>query len=99
MGDRLRAAKPPQHFTKPLKPTQPPTLSGREMSRLTGQSAAMLCGWGVSLKAGMAHSMWINVWVKLCDPSLTRANLSAFEISIAHIIKHYANILFTYLVS
>ena len=33
--------------------TQPPTLyAGRQMS--TGQSAVMLCGWGV--KAGMVHS-------------------------------------------
>jgi len=31
------------------RPTQPPTLSGMEKS--TGQSAVMLCGWGV--KAGM----------------------------------------------
>jgi len=28
MGDRLRAGKPPQYFTKPSRPTQPPTLSG-----------------------------------------------------------------------
>jgi len=34
---------------------------GREMS--TSQSAMMPCGWGV--KASMAHSMWINVWVAL----------------------------------
>ena len=34
------------------RPTQPPTLSGREMN--TSQSAVMLCGWGV--KAGMVHS-------------------------------------------
>jgi len=27
--------------------------------------------------------------VKLCDPSLTRANLSALEISIAHTVTRY----------
>jgi len=48
MGDRLRAGKPPQYFTEPPRPTQPATLSGREM--ITGQSAVMLCGWEV--KAG-----------------------------------------------
>jgi len=35
------------------RPTQPPTLSGREMR--TSQSAMMLCGWGV--KAGITHSI------------------------------------------
>jgi len=48
MGDRLRAGKPPQYFTEPPRSTQPPTLSGREMS--TGQSVAMLCGWGVKAR-------------------------------------------------
>jgi len=33
--------------------------------------------------------------VKLCDPSLTRANLSASEVSIAYIIKHYTYVLCT----
>jgi len=28
MGDRLLTGKPPRHFNKPLRPTQPPTLSG-----------------------------------------------------------------------
>ena len=32
--------------------------------------------------------------VKLCDPSLTHANLSTLGMSIAHIIKHYADVLF-----
>jgi len=61
----------------------------------TSQSAVMLCGWGV--KAG-----WLISYVdkrvqqvKLCDPSLTRANLSALEMSITHIIKRYTNVLFT----
>ena len=41
--------------------------------------------------------MWINVWgqVKLCDPSLTRANLSTLEIRIARIIKRSTNVMFT----
>jgi len=30
MGDCLLAGKPPQYFTKPPRPTQPPTPSGRE---------------------------------------------------------------------
>ena len=34
--------------------------------------------------------------VKLCDSSLTHANLSASETSIAHVTKCYANVLFTY---
>jgi len=37
--------------------------------------------------------------VKLCDPSLTRANLSALELSIAHIIKPCTNVLSTYLLT
>ena len=50
----------------------------------------------------MAHSvMWINVWAvdKLSDPSLKRANLSALEVSVAHVIKRYTNVLFTYLLT
>jgi len=46
--------------------------AGEKMS--TGQSAVMLCGWGV--KAGIVHSTCgcTGGWqVKLCDPSLTRA--------------------------
>jgi len=65
----------------------------------TGHSAAMLCGWGV--KAGMRGSfqMWINVWVagKLCDVSLTHANLSTLHMSIEYITKRYTNVLFTLL--
>jgi len=50
--------------------------AGQEMS--TGQSAVMLCGWGV--KAGMVYPIRVKTrgWqVKLCDLSLTCANLSA----------------------
>jgi len=51
MGDRLRAGKLSQYayFTEPPKPTQPPTLGGTG-NEYRGQSAVMLCGWGV--KAG-----------------------------------------------
>ena len=59
-----------------ISPSHPSQLSllpssRREMS--TGQSAVMLCGWG--LKAGNgSFRMWWSGWqVKLCDPSLTRA--------------------------
>jgi len=44
-------------------------------------------------QVGSFH-MWTSVWiwqVKLCDPSLTRANLSALEMSIAHVIKRYTS--------
>jgi len=60
MGDRLREGELPQYFTEPPRPTQPPTISvaGNES---TSQNAVMLYGWVV--KTGMAHSMWINVWV------------------------------------
>ena len=51
MGDRLWTDKPIRYFTKPPRPTQPPTLRGTEMS--TGQSVVMLCGWRVAeVKAG-----------------------------------------------
>jgi len=42
-GSPSSADKPPQYFAKPPRPTQPPTLSGREMS--TSQSAVVLCSW------------------------------------------------------
>jgi len=64
----------------------------------TGQSAVMLCGWGV--KAG-----WLIPYVhkrlgdsKLCDSSSTHANLSALEVSITHIMTWYTNILFSLLI-
>jgi len=64
--------KPPQYFTKPPRPTQPPTLRG------TGSEYQPKCGDALRLgskgRYGSFH-LWINVWVvgkKLCDPSLTR---------------------------
>jgi len=38
MGDRLRTGKPPRYFTKPPRPTQPPTLRG------TGNEYRPKCG-------------------------------------------------------
>jgi len=53
-GDRLRAGKPPQYFTRPLRPTQPPTLSG------TGKEYRSKCGDALrgcmGSKGRMAHS-------------------------------------------
>jgi len=58
----------------------------------TGESAVMLCGWGVKAE-------WLVPYVNKrvggrCDPSFTRANLSALEMSLAH--KASYNVLFTY---
>jgi len=55
----------------------------------------MLYGWGV--KTGWLFSYMDKScgWhVKLCDPSLTRANLSAYEYR-THYVALY-NVLFTY---
>jgi len=65
----------------------------------TGQSAVMLCGWGV--KAGMVHStcgQTCGLQVKLCDPSLTRAIPERFRDEFL-MIKCYIQIYgyFTYL--
>ena len=91
MGDHLGMGKPPRNAT--CHPGQLSLLpfAGREIS--TGQSAVMLCGWGV--KAGWLIP-YVNkrVWVAqvtLCDSSLTSDNLSALERSIAHIIKRHTN--------
>jgi len=86
MGDRLRVGKPQQYFTELPRPTQPLALSG------TVNEYRPKCGDALRLGSkdgyGSLH-MWINVWVagKLCDSSLTRANLSALEMSIVYIIK------------
>jgi len=55
IGDRLRAGKPPRFVTSHHSGQLSLLLSllaGRKMS--TGQSAVMLCGWGV--QAGIVHS-------------------------------------------
>jgi len=60
MNDRLQVGKPPQYFTKPPRPTQPPTLSG------TGNEYQPK--WGNALwlgskgKHGSFH-LWINIWM------------------------------------
>jgi len=60
MGNCLQAGKPPQHFNKPPRPTQPPTLSGM------GNKYQPKCGDALQLevkgKYGSFH-LWINVWV------------------------------------
>jgi len=62
--------KPPQCLTKPLRPTQPSTLSGM------GNEYQPKCGDALRMdskgKHGLFH-LWINVWMAgtLYDPSLT----------------------------
>ena len=60
MGNRLRAGKPPQYFTKPPRPTQPPTLSerGNEYQPRCGDALRLWCKG----RCGSFH-LWINVWV------------------------------------
>jgi len=77
MGDRLRAGKPPQNFTEPPRPTQPPTLSG------TRNEYRPKYMYGDALWMGVKEGWLIPYADKLCDPSLTRANLRASGISIA----------------
>jgi len=68
MGDRLGAGKPPKYFTKPSRPTQPPTLSG------TGNEYQSKCGYTLRLRnRGRYDSFQVIVdkhgWqIKLCDP-------------------------------
>jgi len=52
MGDRLRAGKPSRFVTSHSGQLSLLPSAGRKMR--IGQSAVMLCGWGV--KAGMIHS-------------------------------------------
>jgi len=55
MGDCLRAGKPPRYVTSHPGQLSLLPAAGREMS--TGQSALVLCDWGV--KTGMAHSVCV----------------------------------------
>jgi len=59
--DRLRAGKLPQYFTKPPRPTQPPTLSGM------GNEYQPKCGdvlrLGIKRRYDSVYSPQINVWV------------------------------------
>jgi len=96
MGDRLwtgnhTGMQPPSQANSPCYPTWDGKI-------VPVKSAVMLCGWGVKAGWLIPFHMWITVrvWqVKLCDPLLTRANLSALGMGIAHIIKHCTNVLFT----
>ena len=88
MGDRLRAGKPPQYFTEPPRPTQPPTLSGTGNERRYGLR--------LGNKGRMAYSMWLNVWVADNTAIRHNADLGALEMSITHIIKRCTNVLLTY---
>jgi len=58
MGDRIRTGKPPQYFTQPPRPTQPPTLTR------TGKEYQPMCGGALWLEVkgryGSFH-LWINV--------------------------------------
>jgi len=54
------ADKPPQYFTKPLRPTQLPTLSGM------GNEYQQKCGDGLQLGSKTRYGsfyLWINVWM------------------------------------
>jgi len=60
IGDRLRAGKPPQYFTKSPRPTQPPTLSGM------GNEYQPKCDDALRLRIKGRYGsfqLWINVWV------------------------------------
>jgi len=60
MGDRLWAGKPPQYFIKPLRPTQPPPLSG------TGNEYQPKCSDALRLESkGRRHPslmMWFHAF-------------------------------------
>ena len=47
----------------------------------------MHCSWGV--KAGWLVPLWINLWVKLCDPLLTHAILSTLVEVSSHVKDPY----------
>ena len=61
MGDRLwRTNHAPQYFSKPPRPTQPPTLSG------TGNEYQLKCGDALRLGSKGRYgsfNLLINVWV------------------------------------
>jgi len=76
MGERLRTGKPPQYFTQPPRPTQPPTL------RWTGNEYQPKCGDAFRLgsKSTMAH----------CDPFSRAIPERLRDESLT--IKRYANL-------
>jgi len=91
MGDRLRVGKPFQY------PGQLSLLLLPGWERSTGQSAVMLCA-GEQRQDGSFH-MWIIAWdVKLCDPSLTCANLSTKSHTLKNAIQMSSSRFFFYIV-
>jgi len=58
--EHLRMYKPPQYFTTPPRPTQPPTLSGTENEYQPKCGNALQLG--IKGRYGSFH-LWINVWV------------------------------------
>jgi len=72
MGDHLWADKLPQYFTKPSRPTQPPTLIGTGNKYQPKWSDVLWPG-----SKGRLIPLRMNVWdwwqVRLCNPLLTRA--------------------------
>ena len=80
MGDHLPAGKPPQYFTKPLRPTQPPTLSwmGNKYQPKCGDILQL----GVKGRQVWFITLWLNVWVAgKTDPSLTRVIPECLEMN------------------
>jgi len=65
MGDRLQPVS-----NQPIRPTQPSSLSGTENEYQSKRGDAVRMG--SKGRYGSFH-LWINVWINLCDPSLTRA--------------------------
>jgi len=78
-------------IAEPPAPTQPSTLSG------TRNEYRPKCGNALRLRSKDRVADVDKRVGDRCDPSLTRVNLSATEMSLAHIIKCYTNALFTYL--
>ena len=83
---------------QPPRPTQPPTISGREMS--TGQSAVILCGWEV-------RRAWLIPFVDACRCGWHVAGKIVVRVPctwapwrwVRLSITRYTNVLFTYLLT
>jgi len=89
MGDRLLASKSIHYFTKPPRPTQPPTLIG------TGNEYQPKCDDAVWLRSegrcGYSVFGCMFRWqLKLCDPLLTRA-IPEHRTDKQLVIMHYRN--------
>jgi len=75
MGDCLGAGKPPPYFTKPPRPTQPPTLSG------TRNDYQPKCSDALRMEVKGMYGSFGGWQVQLCDPSLTRGTPEHLEMS------------------